>query len=560
MLLKTRHDNRLEVRVTATTIVNPAGVSRLIALLFEDVGEPRRAEEIRARLAAIVESSDDAIVGKTLDGTVISWNRGAERIFGYSADEMVGRPIAALVPPDRPDDLKTILGAIRRGERVEHFETERIRKDGTRIHVSLAVSPIKDSKGKIIGASKIARDVSDRKRADAERDALLELAQQARAEAEAANRTKDNFLAMLSHELRNPLAAIRNAIVTARLDDNRREAALTIARRQAEQLGRLVDDLLDVSRITKGRVLLKKAPLYFSEIIDRAVDSARPFVDGRGHRLSVALVDDAVRVEADATRLEQVVVNLIVNAAKYTDPGGRIELFLERDKRDAVLRVRDNGIGISADMLPRIFDLFSQAERGLDRAQGGLGIGLTVVRSLVELHGGRIQATSDGVGQGAEFIVRIPAVGAGVAESATSVAQEVGTKRSSSARILLVEDNIDVAESLLMLLEVLGHDVAVAHDGPSALEIAAGDPPDVMLIDIGLPEMDGYEVARRARRHPALSSILLVALTGYGRDDDREQALKAGFDHHLVKPVDPKILQTLVARAGAESPEERTLN
>jgi PAS domain S-box-containing protein len=687
----------------------------------QHAAEAEAAEGVRARLAAIVESSDDAIVGKSLDGTVLSWNRGAERIFGYTAEEMIGSPISRLIPEDRQDDLTAILGAVRRGEPVEHYETQRIRKDGRRIDVSLGISPIRDIRGRVVGASKIARDVTDRKRADREREELLAAAERARNEAEralqmvdrtqsiteavlaelpvddslrelvarvragtvadvalvlletsgedvlrsravaggdeavlrglavrrgesfvarvaaerqllvragadpgelgplrstgirtlaavpllagrrllgvlcvgrqqagtfspddvrllqiaaeravlvleraaqaeaeqaarraaeAANRAKDEFLAMLGHELRNPLAAVRNAVVSARLDAGYRDRSLEIARRQTEQLARLVDDLLDVSRITQGRILLRKERIALARVVEQAVEAARPLVDQRAHTLTLALEGAAeVFVDADPTRLEQVVVNVLSNAVKYTPAGGRIDVLTGREDGCAVLRVRDTGIGIEPDMLPRIFDLFAQAERGLDRAEGGLGVGLTVVRSIVELHGGRIEVHSAGPGKGAEFVVRLPAVGAAPGETPR---ESVAAPTGGRARVLVVEDNADAAESLALLLELLGHQVRMAADGPRALELAAANVPDVMLIDIGLPGMDGYEVARRVREHPALRQVTLVALTGYGRDEDREHALHAGFDHHLVKPVDPTTLQGLVARLGKD--------
>jgi PAS domain S-box-containing protein len=523
------------------------------ALLREvSVEEQRRAAVAQDRLAAIVESSDDGIIGKTLDGVVTSWNRGAERIFGYTAEEMVGTPIARLVPEDRIKDQVSILDTVRRGGIVDHLETERMCKDGRRIHVALTISPIHDADGLIAGVSEIARDVTERKHADAERERLLAEAERSRQEAVAANRAKDEFLAMLSHELRNPLSAVRNAIVSARLDQGRRERALDIARRQTEQLARLVDDLLDISRITHGRIVLRNEPLYLTEVIERAVEATRSLIDDRGHTLRVSLPPDDVQVEGDLTRLEQVVVNLLGNSAKYTERGGQIDLVLERDGSAAVLRVRDKGIGIAPDMLGRVFELFAQSQRGLDRSQGGLGIGLTLVRSLVGLHGGTVEARSDGIGRGSEFVVRLPALAPAAAPLpvARRSADRVDAGR---ARILIVEDNVDAAESLAMLLDLLGHQVRVAHDGLAALELVTKRVPDFMLVDIGLPGMDGYEIARRIRRQPALQHVVLVALTGYGRDEDRVAARAAGFDHHLVKPIEPDALQALFARLRAKS-------
>jgi signal transduction histidine kinase/CheY-like chemotaxis protein len=379
-----------------------------------------------------------------------------------------------------------------------------------------------------------------------DRAAGRDVERKAREAAEAANRTKDEFLAMLGHELRNPLSAIRNAVVAARFDESRRDRALDIALRQTEQLTRLVDDLLDVARITQGRIRLRKERLSFGSVIERAVEGTRSFIEDRGHALSVSLAAEGMQLEGDPGRLEQVVTNLLTNAAKYTAPGGRVEVVAERQDEEAVLSVRDTGIGIKAEMLPRVFDLFAQSERTLDRAEGGLGIGLTIVRQLVELHGGRVEARSEGPGQGAEFVVRIPAPPLPEEQEETPAAPRSRVR----ARVLVVEDNPDAAEALGMLLDVLGHRVRVVHDGPAALRAARMDSPDIVLVDIGLPGINGYEVARRMREQPGTEKTVLVALTGYGREEDKQRALAAGFDHHLTKPVEVDALEELVAQVG----------
>jgi len=395
----------------------------------------------------------------------------------------------------------------------------------------------------------LARDRTHR----ALRDTLA-AAERARSEAEHANHAKDEFLAMLGHELRNPLAAVRNAVTTASLDAHRRDAALAIAHRQTEQLAWLVDDLLDVARITQGRIALRREATTLQAIVARAVETTRDFIEARGHDLVLDLPPRPVAVDGDPGRLEQVVVNLLSNSAKYTDPGGQITVTVAHDGADAVVRVRDTGIGIAAEMLPHVFDLFAQSRRGLDRTQGGLGIGLTVVRRLVELHGGRIVVASPGLGHGAEFLVRLPALDA--PPERTPAAPRRAPAEGVPARVLMVEDNPDAAESLQLLLETLGHRVRVAHHGLAALEAARTSQPDVMLVDIGLPGMDGYEVARRIRQDPAFGTPVLVALTGYGREEDKRAAMAAGFDHHLVKPIDTKRLQQLlrdaVARPGTD--------
>jgi signal transduction histidine kinase/CheY-like chemotaxis protein len=383
-------------------------------------------------------------------------------------------------------------------------------------------------------------EVAERQKVEEELNARL-------AELADVDRRKDEFLAMLGHELRNPLSAVRNALITARLDPVRRDRALDIAGRQADQLARLVDDLLDVARITRGRIRLHTRRVRLNAIVEHALETTRQLVQERAHDLSVNLPACDVWVDGDATRLEQVVVNLVSNAAKYTERGGRIEVSVEHWGREVVLRVRDDGIGIPAETLPHVFELFSQADRTLDRAQGGLGIGLTVVRRLVELHHGRVEAHSDGAGTGAEFIVTLPIAIESADESTPAAA---ATSEQIRAQILLVEDNEDAADSLMMLLEFHGHYVDVVHDGVTALDLAQAKQPDVILIDIGLPGMDGHEVARRIRADPKLKHVMLVALTGYGLDDDRQRTKKAGFDHHLVKPVEFEKLQAIITDLG----------
>jgi PAS domain S-box-containing protein len=360
------------------------------------------------------------------------------------------------------------------------------------------------------------------------------------------NRRKDEFLAMLGHELRNPLAALRSAITLASLDEERREGALEIAGRQVGQLARLIDDLFDVARITQGRIALHREPLAVAGVLSRAAEESRPSMDERGHRLLVAEPGADLFVEADAARLEQVLGNLLANAARYTERGGTVRLLAERDGDEAVIRVRDDGIGIAPELLSKIFEPFAQGDRrSSGRSEGGLGIGLSVVRQLVELHGGRVEARSEGVGRGAEFSVRLPAL----APPGPAPAQETPAPATEPPRmrVLVVEDNRDAAASLCMLLEYMGHSARVAHDGASALEAAAADSPELVFIDIGLPDMDGYEVARRIREEPALRTACLVALTGYGRAD--EPAVDAAcFDRRLVKPVGVDTLREVVER------------
>jgi PAS domain S-box-containing protein len=541
---------RLTAVVNIDPLVDEAGRVVGAVNVFHETVTSAFAEEARGRLAAIVEASDDAIVSKDLNGVITSWNLGAERLFGYPASDAIGRSVTMLIPPEHHDEESRILGRIRAGERIASFETRRLRRDGTLVDVSLTISPILDGHGNVVGASKVARDIGDQKRAEQQREELLRLAQRARKDAEWANRAKDNFLAMLGHELRNPLAAVRNAISAATLQEGSSGRALEIAARQTDQLTRIVDDLLDVARITRGHVRLRKGQIALSELLRRTTDGARGSMEDRGHSLTLSLPSEPLAIEGDPVRIEQAIANLLANAAKYTDPGGSVFVTAVREGPEVVIRVRDTGIGISPEALPRIFDLFTQGNRSLDRAQGGLGIGLTLVRRIVTLHGGSVEATSPGNGGGSEFVIRLPALPAHSVESNVVPIELHRAPRAPvrAARVLMVEDNQDAAESLAILLELLGHHVRIVPDGPAALDAARANMPDVMLIDIGLPQMSGYEVAQRIRQIPTLETLVLVAITGYGRPEDKAQAMAAGFDYHLVKPVDFGALERVFAR------------
>jgi signal transduction histidine kinase/CheY-like chemotaxis protein len=367
-------------------------------------------------------------------------------------------------------------------------------------------------------------------------------------QARESDRRKDEFLAMLSHELRNPLAPVLNTLAVLRagggagLSDRQ---AQDVLERQVRHMARLVDDLLDVSRVTRGKIVLQKERVDLRALAGRAAETIRPLVEARRHELTVHLPDGPILLEADATRLEQVLTNLLNNAAKYTEPGGVIRLAVEHAGGDAVVRVRDTGIGMLPEVLARAFELFVQGDRGLARSEGGLGIGLTLVRSLVEMHGGAVTAHSDGPGKGSEFVVRLPVLPNGT--SAGSPPRQPAGASGGSWRVLVVDDNHDSADTLAALLRMAGHAVQVAYDGRAALEAARTTLPEAVLLDIGLPGMDGHEVARRLREQTGTRPILLVAISGYGQEEDRVRSLEAGFDHHLVKPVDPEAVRALLA-------------
>jgi signal transduction histidine kinase/ActR/RegA family two-component response regulator len=398
-----------------------------------------------------------------------------------------------------------------------------------------------------------------------------ELAEQARQAEDAlreGDRRKDEFLAMLAHELRNPLAPIRTAAQVLRLKgpaEPELELAQNVIDRQVQQLTRLVDDLLDLSRVSRGKIDLQLEPVALADVVARAVEISRPLIDARKHHLEVSLPEEAVQVEGDPARLAQVVSNLLNNAAKYTEEGGRVWLTVElanelpQRPREVLLRVRDTGVGVAADMLPNIFQMFTQVRGSVSRSEGGLGIGLSLVRSLVELHHGSVTALSDGLGRGSEFIVRLPLLEA-PAPIPDAGKQPTRIRKASPRRILVVDDNRDAADTLALLLRMNGHEVHTAYDGPTALDVARAQPPDVVLLDIGLPGASGLEVARRMRQDLGLNDALLVALTGYGQDEDRRRSEEAGFNAHLVKPVDLDALHDLLARAPlqvADSPDPR---
>jgi PAS domain S-box-containing protein len=525
-----------------------------LPVVLVDITERKAAENARSMLAALVESSDDSIISKTLEGIITSWNAGAERMFGYQADEMIGQPILKLIPSHLADEEPDILAKLKRGERIAHYETVRVRKDGSFFDVSLTVSPIKDASGRIIGASKIARDITQRKRDEKSLRELYSAAQREianRERAEAAlrenDRRKDEFLATLAHELRNPLAPIRQAALVSKATtatEAQKRWAHEVINRQVQNMALLLDDLLDISRVTRGMLELRKEPTELAAVVDAAVETARPILDARRHTLSIRLPPEPVVFSADPLRLAQVLSNLLTNAAKYTDPEGYIELRAAVTTGELLISVTDSGIGITAEALDRIFTMFSQVKSAQDRSEGGLGIGLALAKGLVELHGGRITAHSAGPGRGSEFTVRLPFINDD--QRRLDPAEDAAHCQAPKRSVLIADDNRDGAESLAMLLRMQGHEVTVVHNGREALAAFDRSHPNVVLLDIGMPELDGYEVAREIRERATGAGSMLIAVTGWGQRNDKERAEAAGFDSHFTKPVDLAGLEELL--------------
>ena len=717
---------------TVTALRKPNGEAAQFIGIIQDITDRMQSQEIQSRYGAVIEHSDDAIITKTLDSIITTWNPGAQRLFGYSADEAIGKSVTMLIPDNHLDEEPGIIERLRRDERIDHYETVRRRKDGTLMDVSLTVSPIKDASGRIIGASKIARDITRQKRnedlvreqahvlalldttgrsiaskldlqnvlqtvtdtatqltgarfgaffynvvneqgeafllytlsgasresfdkfgmprntpifnttftgqgvmrsADITKDPrygtmaphhgmpkghlpvrsylavpvvsrsgevmgglffghpetdrfteraeqlvigvaaqaavamdnarLYEAAQReivSRERAEAALREtdqrKDEFLATLAHELRNPLAPIRQATLISmspQATDEQKRWSHEVITRQVHHMSLLLDDLLDISRITRGTLDLRTEMTDLAQVVDAAVETSRPMIDAKQHQLSIELPPGPVRFAADPLRLAQVLSNLLTNAAKYTDPRGKIRVRATADPDNIEISVTDTGIGLSPEAHTAVFTMFSQVKSTQDRSEGGLGIGLALSKGVVELHGGTIQARSAGIGQGSEFTVRIPrrVVATPVQKAQATAPARPALKR----RVLIADDNRDAADSLAMLLEMDGHSVTVVHDGQQALASIEVSRPDVAMLDIGMPEFDGYEVARRVRGDTRNKPMLLIAITGWGQETDKARASAAGFDLHFTKPIEPTHLLEMLR---GELPARRT--
>ena len=536
------------------------GIARYAAIAIENARLYERArtgEIANAELAAIVQSSDDAIVSKNLDGVIRSWNAGAERMFGYTAEEMVGKPISLLIPVTRPDEEALILARLRSGQQVDHFETVRVRKDGRQIHVSVTVSPIRDSTGQVIGASKVARDITDRKRAETEREQLLAAERRAHEEAQRHSRMKDEFLATLGHELRTPLNAVlgwATMLEGKRVEDPEIMHGLEVIRRNARLQGKLVEDMLDMSRIVSGKVRLNVQPVDLASVIDATLEAVRPAAIAKEVRLERALDASARPMSGDPNRLQQIVWNLVSNAVKFTPKGGAVRVAMGRVNSQVEISVSDTGQGIAPDFLPYVFDRFRQGDASTTRQQGGLGLGLAIVKHLTELHGGTVRAKSAGLGQGASFTVLLPIRAVhhegvrdrDIEQTSQATAQSVSL---AGLRAVIVDDEADARDLLRHVLEGVNISVQSARSAEEAFALVSKHSPDVLISDIGMPVEDGYSLIRRVRLLPKEcgGEVPAIALTAFARGDDRRQALLSGFQMHVPKPVEATELLAVIA-------------
>jgi PAS domain S-box-containing protein len=569
-------DGRSFERYSDVILVEEKVVGRIWS--FRDMSQRQESDLISHRLAAIVDDSDDAIVGKDLSSIITSWNKGAERIFGYSADEMIGTSITRIIPPELQSQETEIVARIRRGERFDHFDTIRLTKDGRRLHVSLTISPIKDTHGNVVGASKIARDITDRKLAEeALREAqkiaqeastakqrLLESERAARSEIEKASHMKDEFLATLSHELRTPLNAVlgwANALRLGRPGPEELREGLEAIERNARAQAQMIDELLDMSRIISGKVRLDVQRLDLPAIVAASIDAVRASASTKGVRLQIVIDPLNAPVSGDPNRLQQVFWNLLNNAVKFTPKQGRVQVLLQRVDSHVEVSIIDTGEGISSDLLPYIFDRFKQADASTTRHHGGLGLGLAIVKQLVELHGGSVRAESAGLGKGATFIVSFPLLALHVPpdererQNSLSKLRDVPplpTISLKSITVLVVDDEPDARHLLKRLLESAGAAVHLARSAEDGMAQLLAKPVDVLICDIGMPDEDGYSLMRRIRAldDSQKSEVAAVALTAYARLVDRTAAIRAGFQNHLPKPVEPAELLAVVHSLG----------
>jgi PAS domain S-box-containing protein len=538
--------SRMWANVVITALKTPEGELRGYLKITRDLTERRAAEEqlrqSEERLRLMIESVQDyAIFMLDPDGRITSWNLGAQRIKGYTAAEIIGQHFSIFYPSEdvAAGKPERELEIAKREGRVED-EGWRVRKDRSQFWANVIITALFDSAGVLRGFAKITRDMTDKRQVE-----QLQLA----------DKQKNVFLAMLAHELRNPLAPIRNGVELLKLKSGGEPTILETTKmmeRQVTHLVRMVDDLLDVSRIVTGKIHLDKEPTDVGAFIERAIEEVQPTIDARGHELMVTRPARPILVEGDVVRLAQVISNLVSNAAKYTEKPSRIWLSVEPREDEVLIRVRDEGVGMTEDELSRVFNLFEQADTSIARTRGGLGIGLTLVKRIVELHGGGVSATSRGLSQGSEFVVRLPLSERVAAPAGGGAYSGRESARQTGRRILVVDDNVDAALSVERLLKQWGHEVQSVFNGPQALEKARAFRPHFVLLDIGMPGMSGYEVARNLRKEPEFEGLVITALTGYGQADDRRRSREAGFNHHLTKPPDPIALAALLTPPGSQ--------
>lgn len=544
--------------------------------------------QVRAHLAAIIDSSEDGIVSKTLEGIVTSWNQGAERLFGYTAQEMIGQPIIKLIPPEFQHEEADILARLRRGERLERYEAIRIHKAGHRLNISLTIAPVRDATGKIVGAAKIAHDVTAakegarllqqeldaRKAAEAalrdsearlrqvvmEREQLLQSERHARSEAERLSYIKDEFLATLSHELRTPLNAIQGWATLLRqreVTTEDRARGLEAIDRNVRAQAQIVSDLLDMSRIISGKIHLEVEPISLHEVIHNAIEAVRASADAKNLRIRTMLDSRVGLVRGDPNRLQQILWNLLSNAVKFTPAGGRVQVVLERVNSHLEVMVEDTGIGIAPEFLPYAFERFRQADSATTRKHGGLGIGLSIVKTLAELHGGSVRVKSAGENQGTTFVVALPV--SHVADEELERSQRLPALVDSleaielpslnGAAVLIVDDEPDGRQLMVRILEGRGAKVTAVASGNEALDLLQRDHFAIFVSDIGMPGMDGYELVGRVRSLDTerKSPIPAIAVTAYARAEDRQRSLLAGYQMHLSKPIEARELVAGIA-------------
>lgn len=520
--------------------------SQRVAILSSDITNWKQSEEVRDRDSLLLANVHDAVVVTDLEGIITYWNEGATRLFGWSKEEMLGRAYAERLPePVRSSVAKEIPLPEEGAEWTGEYQY--VRKDGVRVWIDSRVTRVTDSRGEMIGILGLSHDITERKLAE---EALKD-----------ADRRKDDFIALLAHELRNPLAPIRNGLQVMRLAGGDAEVvaqARTMMDRQLSHMVRLIDDLLDVSRISRNKMELRRSRVLLTDVVSNAVEIARPVIEAAGHVLSISLPQQPIFLDADLTRLAQVFGNLLTNSAKYTDHRGHIWLNARLVDDNVMVSVRDTGIGIPIESLTSIFDMFSQVDRSIERATGGLGIGLALVKGLVEMHSGSVTAASDGVGKGSEFTVTLPIIKSlSVTSEFPSHADGAGSA-GLKRRMFVVDDNVDSANSMAMMLKLLGDEVYTFHDGHQAVEAAERYRPDVILMDVGMPRLNGLDATRMIRSHDWGREIAIIALTGWGQASDRIQSKEAGCDGHLVKPVSLSDLEQVLGQLSVSNGSNST--